>query len=285
MDQPTAEADATAPATPGGPTPHTASPTPKTAEHDPESTAAATDSHDPEPTGVDAVAGTDVAEEHARDAAPDTEDSTATDAPPTPPAPPIDLDTILPKIEAAIFTSDRALSAGKIAEALDLPTGKPVQQGVDRLNQVYADTGRAFRIESVAGGFQVLTQPEHADVLAALHKTKGQSKLTGAAMETLAIVAYKQPVLRAELESIRGVACGETLRSLMERHLIKIVGRAEEIGRPMLYGTTKRFLEVFGLASLKDLPKLEELQNPPVPRVPPTRPDADADADHADADA
>ena len=174
----------------------------------------------------------------------------------------IDLEPLLPKVEAAVLTSDRALTAGKIAEALDLPTGKPVQQAVDRLNVVYAETGRAFRIESVAGGYQVLTLPEHADVLAALHKTKGQSKLTAAALETLAIVAYKQPVLRAELESIRGVACGETLRSLMERHLIKIVGRAEEIGRPMLYGTTKRFLEVFGLASLKDLPKLEDLQNP-----------------------
>ncbi|MEL7087533.1 MAG: SMC-Scp complex subunit ScpB [Planctomycetota bacterium] len=176
------------------------------------------------------------------------------------PAEPVDLGELAPKVEAALLTSERALTAGKLAEALDLPVSKPIVDAIGRLNEQYADTGRAFRIEQVAGGWRVMTLPEFADVLAALHKTKAQSKLSAAAMETLAIVAYKQPVLRAELESIRGVACGETLRSLMERHLIKIVGRAEEIGRPMLYGTTKQFLEVFGLSSIKDLPKVEELR-------------------------
>lgn len=181
----------------------------------------------------------------------------------TGPAVEVDLDAITPKVEAALLTSERAMTSGKIAEALGLnfPGGsKPVNEAIANLNEAYQDTGRAFRIEAVAGGWQVMTLPEHADVLAALHKTKAQSKLSPAAMETLAIVAYKQPVLRAELEAIRGVACGETLRSLMERHLVKITGRAEEIGRPMLYGTTKQFLEVFGLASLKDLPKPEELR-------------------------
>lgn len=175
----------------------------------------------------------------------------------------VDLDAITPKVEAALLTSERAMTSGKIAEALGLnfPGGsKPVNDAIALLNEAYQTTGRAFRIEAVAGGWQVMTLPEHADVLAALHKTKSQSKLSPAAMETLAIVAYKQPVLRAELEAIRGVACGETLRSLMERHLVKITGRAEEIGRPMLYGTTKQFLEVFGLASLKDLPKADELR-------------------------
>ncbi|MEM9914673.1 MAG: SMC-Scp complex subunit ScpB [Planctomycetota bacterium] len=175
----------------------------------------------------------------------------------------IDLDEVSPKVEAALLTSDRAMTSGKIAEALGLnfPGGsKPVNEAIAKLNGEYEATGRAFRIEQVAGGWQVMTLPEFADVLAALHKTKAQSKLSPAAMETLAIVAYKQPVLRADLEAIRGVACGETLRSLMERHLVKIVGRAEEIGRPMLYGTTKQFLEIFGLASLKDLPKVEELR-------------------------
>lgn len=176
------------------------------------------------------------------------------------PAEPVDLDELSPKVEAALLTSERVLTAGKLAEALGLPVSKPIVDAIGLLNEQYADTGRAFRIEQVAGGWRVMTLPEHADVLAALHKTKAQSKLSPAAMETLAIVAYKQPVLRAELESIRGVACGETLRSLMERHLIKIIGRAEEIGRPMLYGTTKQFLEVFGLSSIKDLPKVEELR-------------------------
>lgn len=175
----------------------------------------------------------------------------------------VDLAEISPKVEAALLTSERALTSGKIAEALGLNfpgASKPVNDAIARLNDEYEETGRAFRIEQVAGGWQVMTLPQYADVLAALHKTKSQSKLSPAAMETLAIVAYKQPVLRAELEAIRGVACGETLRSLMERHLVKIVGRAEEIGRPMLYGTTKQFLEIFGLASLKDLPKVEELR-------------------------
>jgi segregation and condensation protein B len=89
-------------------------------------------------------------------------------------------------------------------------------------------------------------------------------------METLSIVAYRQPILRADIESIRGVASGEMLRGLMERQLVKIVGRAEVVGRPMLYGTTKRFLEVFGLAGLEDLPRVEELRAPNKPATPPT---------------
>ena len=91
-----------------------------------------------------------------------------------------------------------------------------------------------------------------------LHKTRAASKLSPAAMETLAIIAYKQPILRVQIEAIRGVASGEVVRSLMERRLVKIVGRSDEIGRPMLYGTTKTFLETFGLSSLKDLPKAED---------------------------
>ena len=108
----------------------------------------------------------------------------------------------------------------------------------------------------------MLTLPQYADVLSELHKSRAQTRLSPAAMETLAIVAYQQPIMRAQIESIRGVACGEVLRSLMERHMVKIVGRAEEIGRPMLYGTTKGFLEAFGLSSLKDLPKVEKSKVP-----------------------
>ena len=116
----------------------------------------------------------------------------------------------------------------------------------------------------MAGGYQILTLPEHADALRRLHQREVDAKLTKAALETLAIVAYKQPVLRADVEAIRGVACGEAIRGLMEKHLVKIAGRAEEPGRPILYGTTKRFLELFGLNSLKDLPRPEEFK-PPVP--------------------
>jgi len=165
------------------------------------------------------------------------------------------------QVEAALLTADRALSSTKLAEALDVAI-KHIKATIGELNAQYEQAGRSFRIEAVAKGWKVLTLPQYADVLQALHKTQSQQKLSPAAMETLAVIAYKQPILRADLEAIRGVACGEVLRSLMDRHLVKIVGRAEEIGRPMLYGTTKTFLEVFGLSSLNDLPKVEQLSQP-----------------------
>ncbi len=128
------------------------------------------------------------------------------------------------------------------AEEAEADSGlSPVQQirgAIGRLNAGYEQTGRAFRIVQVAGGHQIMTQPEHGDVLARLRGDRQLSKLTPAALETLAIIAYRQPVLRADLEAIRGVACGEVLRGLLERRLVRIVGRAEELGRPMLYGTT-----------------------------------------------
>ncbi len=163
------------------------------------------------------------------------------------------------RVEAALMSTDRALPATKLAQLLGEVGVKAVNQAVRDLNRVYSDTGRSFRVEAVAGGWQVMTLPDYAPVMRAIHKTRQTTKLGPAGLETLAIIAYKQPVLRADIEAIRGVACGEMIRSLMERRLVKIVGRADELGRPMLYGTTKTFLEVFGLASLKDLPKAEQL--------------------------
>ena len=104
-----------------------------------------------------------------------------------------------------------------------------------------------------------MTVPKWRGVIASFHGLSAQQRMSKASVETLAIIAYKQPVTRAKLEAIRGVACGEVLRSLIERRLVTIVGRAEELGRPMLYGTTKGFLEAFGLASLKDLPSAAEM--------------------------
>jgi segregation and condensation protein B len=166
------------------------------------------------------------------------------------------------QVEAVLMSSDRPLTAGRIAELLSLETTGPVNAAIRSLNAFYEEHERSFRIEQVAGGFQVLTLPDFQQVVSGLHKTRTDNRLSPAAMETLAIIAYRQPILRAEIEAIRGVACGEVVRSLMDKHLVKIVGRADEIGRPMLYGTTKRFLEVFGLSSLKDLPKAEELTRP-----------------------
>ena len=158
-------------------------------------------------------------------------------------------------LEAMLMSTHHPLTAGRLAEMLDLDATKPLRKAIKELNSQYESSGRSFRIEQVAGGFQILTLPDFGEYLKKLHQKEGDAKLTKAALETLAIIAYKQPILRAEVEAIRGVACGETIRSLMEKHLVKIAGRAEEPGRPILYGTTKRFLELFGLNSLKDLPQ------------------------------
>lgn len=177
-------------------------------------------------------------------------------------APPLILPEDLPaRVEAALMTSDRGMTSARVAEALGLKgAGPAVEESIHELNEVYTRTGRSFRIEKVAGSFQVVTLPDYADVLDGLKRAKETNKLSASQLETLAIVAYKQPVLRADVESIRGSASGEVLRALMDRHLVKIVGRAEELGRPMLYGTTKQFLEVFGLGSLKDLPEVDQLK-------------------------
>jgi segregation and condensation protein B len=160
-------------------------------------------------------------------------------------------------LEALLLSTHHPLTAGRLGEIMGLASTKPVRLAIKELNSQYEQSGRAFRIEQVAGGFQILTLPQYGEQLKKLHQKEADAKLTKAALETLAIIAYKQPVLRADVEAIRGCACGETIRSLMEKHLVKIAGRAEEPGRPILYGTTKRFLELFGLNSTKDLPQPE----------------------------
>lgn len=173
-------------------------------------------------------------------------------------------------VEAILVSVDRPVPAAKIAEPLGpllqetpgvaTPVGVPeVEASIARLNEAYDREGRAFRIEPISGGFRLMTRPEHAPVIAAMHRARASTRLSRPALETLAIIAYRQPMTRAELEAIRGVACGEVLRSLLDRRMIKITGRAEELGRPMLYGTTPQFLDAFGLAAIKDLPKPEEL--------------------------
>jgi segregation and condensation protein B len=161
-------------------------------------------------------------------------------------------------LEALLFSTHHPLTAGRLAEFMGLSTTKPIRRAVKQLNAAYESTGRSFRVEQVAGGFQLLTLPQFGEHLKKLHQKEADAKLSKAALETLAIIAYKQPILRADVEAIRGVACGETIRSLMEKHLVKIAGRAEVPGRPILYGTTRRFLELFGLNSLKDLPAAED---------------------------
>ncbi len=160
-------------------------------------------------------------------------------------------------VEALLFSTDAPLSGSKLAQLLGVGDAKGIKGHVETLNDRYASTGAAFRIESIAKGYQLMTLPVYNRWVAKLHKSRSEARLSQAALETLAIVAYKQPVLRVDIEAIRGVACGDMLVRLREANLVRIVGRAEEIGRPLLYGTTPRFLDVFGLASLKDLPKLD----------------------------
>ena len=176
-------------------------------------------------------------------------------------APLFEPDDIPRAIEAVLLAVDKPLPAPRIAEALGLDRSgvAEVRQAVHALNEHYEHAGRSFRIEAVAGGYRIMTLPEYAPAVAAIRGMRESQRLSRAAIETLAIVAYKQPITRVQIEGIRGVATGEVLRTLLEKRLITISGRAEELGRPMLYATSKHFLEVFGLASIKDLPPVGDL--------------------------
>jgi segregation and condensation protein B len=165
-------------------------------------------------------------------------------------------------VEAVLFASDESLTAARLGDIVGTSV-KQVRQHVQNLNDKYQANNNAFRVEQIAGGYQMLTLSDYNAWLKKLLRARSDSKLSPAALETLAIIAYKQPVIRADVEAIRGVQVGEVIRNLMYKGLVKIIGRAEVLGRPMLYGTTRKFLEVFGLNSLKDLPKIEELKKPP----------------------
>jgi segregation and condensation protein B len=174
------------------------------------------------------------------------------------------------RVEAVLLSISRPLSEAKLVDMLglgsvsakDKMSATMVKQAIDHLNTEYAQSGRSFRIERLAGGWQLLTLSKFGPLLTRVHGAKLQGRLTPAALDTLAIIAYRQPTLRSELEAVRGVACGDILRGLMERRLVRITGRAEELGRPMLYGTTSEFLRVFGISRIEDLPQARELRNP-----------------------
>ncbi|MEO1535541.1 MAG: SMC-Scp complex subunit ScpB [Planctomycetota bacterium] len=164
-------------------------------------------------------------------------------------------------VEAVLLTTDKPISPSKLIEPLASAgyeaDAAAINEAIDEINAAYESAGSVARVERVAGGVRVMTKPDAGGVLAAFHGARASSRLSRAALETLSIVAYRQPITRAEIEAIRGVASGEVLRSLLERRMITVTGRAEELGRPMLYGTTGSFLEQFGLAKIGDLPTLE----------------------------
>ena len=166
-------------------------------------------------------------------------------------------------VEALLFAADRPVTPARLADVMGARVdAKAVRQWIQALNEDYETQGRAFEIQEIAGGLQLLTRPQYKKWVAELHKHRRQDKLSQSAVETLAIVAYKQPILRAEVDDIRGVQSGPLLRSLVERGLVKVVGRKNVPGHPILYGTTRLFLNHFGLKSLRELPQVSQLTPP-----------------------
>jgi len=164
-------------------------------------------------------------------------------------------------VEALLIAADDPLGAARLASVLGRRVGaKEIRAYVDDLNEEYAQTGRSFRIVEVAGGFQLSVHSEFAPWIRQLMREKVAPRLSQASLETLAILAFKQPITKAEVEHIRGVSADGVLRQLMEKGLIRISGRSDAPGRPLLYGTTRDFLKHFGLKTLFDLPKLRELE-------------------------
>jgi segregation and condensation protein B len=165
------------------------------------------------------------------------------------------------RLEAVLFLAREPINTRKLAQFADLADGTEARTLIRRLNRWYDESGSAFRAEELAGGFQLMSRPKFGPWLRRMVHSPLEMRLSGPAQETLAVVAYRQPVLRAEIEAIRGVDCGEILRQLMDRDLVRTAGRANELGRPYRYATTKRFLQVFGLRHLDDLPRADLLRS------------------------
>jgi segregation and condensation protein B len=164
------------------------------------------------------------------------------------------------RLEAVLFLTREPLTPRKLAQLANLTDGTEARTLLGSLRERYDERGSAFQLVQVAGGYQLLSRPEFAAWLRPRAGHAHSMRLSPPALETLAVVAYCQPVLRAEVEAIRGVACGEILRQLMDRDLLRIVGRSEELGRPLWYGTTRRFLQTFGLYNLGQLPWAQQLR-------------------------
>ncbi len=174
--------------------------------------------------------------------------------------------TIRQILEALFFATDEPLTLRQVMDIFDLLEGtgsrlapEKILSAIDELNREYDAGRRAFRIVNVAGGYQFATRPEYSAWLGAMMREKLRRKLSVSALESLAVIAYKQPVTKPEIEAIRGVNADYVLRTLLERNLVTIVGRAATPGRPLLYGTTRDFLKHFGLNDLSELPKPREI--------------------------
>ncbi len=174
-------------------------------------------------------------------------------------------DAALAMVEAVLFAADEPLSPRRIAVAAGLKDAAEAHGQLLRLSDLLDRDGSAFRVEELAGGYQMLTRTEFHPWLARLRRGVADLRLSAAARETLTIIAYRQPITRADLEGIRGVQSAEVLGQLIEKGLVRITGRDDSLGRPMLYGTTKKFLQIYGLKSLRDLPGADEMAGPKKP--------------------
>ena len=162
-------------------------------------------------------------------------------------------------VEALLFASEKPLSPEELQEAYESEvTAKQIKEQIDELRKEYEAGRRGFRIYEIAGGFQLASAIDFAEVLKRFYHAREKKKMSPASLETLSVIAYRQPATRAEVEAVRGVNVDAAVKGLMEKGLIRIVGRKEVPGRPILYGTTREFLERFGLRSLEDLPPLSE---------------------------
>jgi len=161
-------------------------------------------------------------------------------------------------IEALLFSSEKPLTLEQLREALDNLNAGEIRKHIEELSSEYEKGNRGIRVSEIAGGFQIITAPAFVSFLRKLYKQRRDEKLSGAALETLAIIAYKQPVTRMEIEAIRNVNVDGMIRAFLNKGIIRISGRKKAPGRPRVYGTTRQFLEHFGLRSLDELPKIEE---------------------------
>lgn len=168
----------------------------------------------------------------------------------------------LQRLEAALFVAEGTLTARKLIQFAALPEAAAIPGMIDALNVAYDSSGSAFRVERLATGYQLMTRPIYARWLDKIHERQARLKLSQVALETLTIIAFRQPLTRADLEDIRGVQSTEILKQLMDRGLVKITGEHDSLGRPYLYGTTRLFLESFGIRSLDEMPMADELRRP-----------------------
>lgn len=172
----------------------------------------------------------------------------------------MDLNQLPSIVEALILSSPEPLPARRITQVLTDVTPTQVTKAVEALNLRYEQAGTSFRVREIAGGYQYYVLPDYSGYVDELFTRRRKMRLTRAALESAAIVAYRQPVTKAEIEHIRGVASDAVLQNLLEKNMVTIVGRAKTVGKPLQYGTTDEFLKFFGLASLEALPRMEEIE-------------------------